>query len=73
MYESNEYQPLTKEEYFDLLQKALPLLPETCVVHRLTGDPPKSQLLAPAWTTDKKRVLNDLLTLLKTHNKILLL
>ena len=73
LYESNEYQPLTKEEYFDLLQKALPLLPEACVVHRLTGDPPKSQLLAPAWTTDKKRVLNDLLTLLKTHNKILLL
>ena len=73
LYESNEYQPLTKEEYFALLQKALPLLPEACVVHRLTGDPPKSQLLAPAWTTDKKRVLNDLLTLLKTHNKILLL
>ena len=73
LYESNEYQPLTKEEYFDLLQKSLPLLPLNCVVHRLTGDPPKSQLLAPAWTTDKKRVLNDLLTLLKTHNKILLL
>ena len=73
LYESNEYQPLTKELYFEFLQKALPLLPETCVVHRLTGDPPKSQLLAPAWTTDKKRVLNDLLTLLKTHNKILLL
>lgn len=73
MYEAGEYQPLSKEQYFDLLKKALPLLPEACVVHRLTGDPPKSQLLAPAWTTDKKRVLNDLLTLLKTHNKILLL
>jgi radical SAM protein (TIGR01212 family) len=73
MYESGEYQPLTKEAYFALLQKALPLLPQNCVVHRLTGDPPKSQLLAPTWTTDKKRVLNDLLTLLKSHNKILLL
>ncbi len=64
MYESGDYQPLTKEAYFALLQKALPLLPQNCVVHRLTGDPPKSQLLAPTWTTDKKRVLNDLLTLL---------
>ena len=73
MYEAGTYQPLTKEQYFALLQKALPLLPECCVVHRLTGDPPKSQLLSPVWTADKKRVLNDLLTLVKSHNKILLL
>lgn len=73
LYEAGAYQPLTKEQYFALLQKALPLLPECCVVHRLTGDPPKSQLLSPAWTADKKRVLNDLLTLVKSHNKILLL
>ena len=73
MYEAGDYQPLTKEAYFALLKKALPLLPPDCVIHRLTGDPPKSHLLAPTWTTDKKRVLNDLLTLLKSHNKILLL
>ncbi len=60
MYEAGDYQPLTKVQYFALLQKALLLLPQNCVVHRLTGDPPKSQLLAPAWTTDKKRVLNEL-------------
>ena len=70
LYESGSYQPLTKEAYFALLEKALPLLPSNCVVHRLTGDPPKSLLIAPSWTTDKKRVLNDLLTLLKSHNKI---
>ena len=60
MYEAGEYEPLTKEEYFALLKKTLPLIPENCVVHRLTGDPPKSLLIAPAWTTDKKRVMNDL-------------
>ena len=70
MYESGNYTPLTKEAYFSLLKKALPLLPSSCVVHRLTGDPPKAQLIAPTWTTDKKRVLNDLLTLLQSHNKI---
>ena len=64
MYEDGAYQPLTKEQYFALLQKALPLLPENCVVHRLTGDPPKSQLLAPQWTTDKKRILNEIKNLL---------
>ena len=64
LYEAGNYQPLTKEQYFDLLKKALPLLPANCVVHRLTGDPPKSLLIAPAWTTDKKRILNELKKLL---------
>ena len=64
MYEDGAYLPLTKDQYFALLQKALPLLPENCVVHRLTGDPPKSQLLAPQWTTDKKRILNEIKNLL---------
>ena len=64
LYEAGNYQPLTKEQYFDLLKKALPLLPTNCVVHRLTGDPPKSLLIAPVWTTDKKRILNELKKLL---------
>ena len=45
MYESGQYQPLTKEVYYALLKNALPLLPSNCVVHRLTGDPPKSLLI----------------------------
>lgn len=64
MYEACQYHPLSKEVYFDLLQKALPFLPASCVVHRLTGDPPKSLLIAPSWTTDKKRILNDLNTVI---------
>ena len=60
MYQNNKYQPLSQEEYFSLLKKALPLLPPNCIVHRLTGDPPKSQLLAPTWPTDKKRILNEM-------------
>ncbi len=60
MYESGKYEPLSKDQYFNLLKKALQLLPQNCVVHRLTGDPPKSQLLAPSWTTDKKRILNEI-------------
>ena len=70
MFETGQFQPLTKDQYFSLLEKALPLLPESCVVHRLTGDPPKRLLISPSWTTDKKRVLNDLLTLLNSHNRI---
>ena len=60
MYEGGEFKPLSKEDYFALLKKAIALLPENCVIHRLTGDPPKKTLLAPLWTTDKKRVMNEI-------------
>ena len=48
------------EEYFDLLCDCLERLPADMVIHRLTGDGPKRSLLAPLWTADKKRVLNEL-------------
>lgn len=60
LYESKKYQPLTQEEYLRILKKAIDLLPEKCVVHRLTGDPPKSLLIAPQWSTDKKRIMNEI-------------
>lgn len=51
---------LTKEKYFELLKKIVPLLPPQMVVHRLTGDGPKKILLAPDWTKNKRQVLNEL-------------
>ncbi len=65
MFENGEVAPLLKEEYFDLLKKAVELLPENCVIHRLTGDPPKKSLIAPLWTTDKKRVMNEIRQILR--------
>ena len=70
LYEAGQYQPLTKDQYFSLLQKALPLLPQNCVVHRLTGDPPKKLLIAPAWTSDKKRILNEIKNFYSIYNML---
>ena len=70
MYEEGTYQPLTKDAYFELLKKALLLLPENCVVHRLTGDPPKSLLLATNWATDKKRILNEIKNFYSKYNML---
>ena len=47
-------------EYTVLVVNCVKLLPEEMVIHRLTGDPPKRLLIAPAWCADKKRVLNML-------------
>ena len=59
-YERGLFKALDFQEYLELLKQALTIIPNNIVVHRLTGDPPKSQLIAPNWVTDKKRVLNEL-------------
>lgn len=50
----------TLESYCDLVVACLKLLPPETVIHRLTGDGPKNLLLAPKWSADKKKVLNEL-------------
>lgn len=51
---------LSREDYIWQLQKSLELLPPDITIHRLTGDPPRSLLIAPAYSTDKRGILNQL-------------
>lgn len=57
-YFSKKFEPIEMDEYFNLIEKALKIIPENMIIHRLTGDPPKNLLIEPTWTTDKKRTLN---------------
>lgn len=57
-YRAGRFRCLTLEEYAHLVGECAALLPPEMVVHRLTGDGPKRILTAPAWSGDKKRVLN---------------
>lgn len=50
----------TKETYISALIDCITLLRPDIVLHRVTGDAPRSLLLAPAWSSDKKGVLNTL-------------
>lgn len=59
-YETGKFETLSLEEYGDILKKCISVLPEHIVIHRLTGDGAKKDLIAPAWSADKKRVLNYL-------------
>jgi len=58
LWRAGKVEVLGQEEYFGIVGKALELLPEDTVVHRLTGDGPKRLLLAPMWTADKRQVVN---------------
>lgn len=51
---------LSLEEYGQLLKACISVLPEHIVIHRITGDGAKKDLVAPLWSADKKRVLNYL-------------
>ena len=48
------------EEYADLIVDLLELIPGDVVIHRMTGDAPRRLLVAPLWSTDKKRALNTI-------------
>ena len=59
-YCSGQYRPPEMEAYLDLLCRLLPLIPRETVIHRMTGDGDKKELVAPLWCADKKKVLNAL-------------
>ena len=59
-YKAGLFKCMTMEEYINLIEDALDILPEDIIIHRMTGDGPKRILVAPEWSADKKRVLNEL-------------
>jgi radical SAM protein (TIGR01212 family) len=59
-YEAGKFSCLSLESYGSLLKKCVDILPEHVVIHRITGDGAKRDLIAPLWSADKKRVLNYL-------------
>ena len=63
-YAAGKFACMTLEEYGAILKKCVDLLPESVVVHRITGDGAKRDLIAPLWSGDKKRVLNYLYKIL---------
>ncbi len=64
-YREGRFQCLELSEYANILMACLRELPEHVVVHRITGDGAKRDLVAPLWSGDKKRVLNYLNARLK--------
>lgn len=64
-YLAGRFRCLTMEEYGQWLKACIAVLPPETVVHRITGDGAKRDLVAPLWSGDKKRVLNYLKETLK--------
>ena len=60
LYDRKPFHVLSLEEYTQILVRCVQIIPENVIIHRSTGDGPKSILIAPKWSGDKKRVLNTI-------------
>ena len=67
-YEKDSFPIFDRDSYCRLIRKCIELLPEEMVIHRITGDGPKNLLLAPLWSTDKKKVLNQIQKEFREHD-----
>lgn len=59
-YNDGKIKTLTLDEYCDIICDCIKIIPKNIVIHRLTGDGAKKDLIAPLWSADKKNVLNTL-------------
>ena len=57
-YADGNFKVLELDEYLDIIKDCVKIIPDDIVIHRLTGDGAKRDLVAPLWSADKKRVLN---------------
>ncbi len=69
-YEKGAFRCLELPEYAEILKQCLDVLPASVIVHRITGDGAKRDLIAPRWSADKKRVLNYLNRYLSSKNML---
>lgn len=57
---NNNFETLSMANYIDILGECIEHLRPDIVIHRMTGDGNKSELISPLWSADKKNVLNNI-------------
>lgn len=60
IYENEPFKLFTEEEYVQLIVELIRRIPHDITIHRMTGDGPENLLIAPLWSLDKRRILNDI-------------
>lgn len=68
MLEKGNMKLLEKDEYVNIVCDQLEILPQEIVIHRLTGDGKKENLVGPLWSLKKWEVLNAIDDRLKERN-----
>ena len=58
----------TIKDYVDLVIYAIEIIPPETVMHRISGDAPRSTLIAPEWSYKKRTILNSIHNEMKKRN-----
>ncbi len=67
MYEEGNYRCLDRETYVKLVGEFIAHLPPRVVIQRITGDPHRHELVAPAWALEKRKNVNMIHAYMKKH------
>lgn len=67
-YYNTGFPVMSLDEYVNLVIQCVERLSPDIVIHRLTGDGPADLLIAPAWSTSKRNVLNRIHAEFKKRN-----
>lgn len=59
-YRSNPFPLLTLKEYVEVVVDQLEILNDSIIIHRLTGDAPRDELIEPKWSLKKFVVANEI-------------
>ncbi|MGL4633287.1 MAG: TIGR01212 family radical SAM protein [Cetobacterium sp.] len=70
LYNDKKFKVFTLDEYVDIVVTILKLLPDKMVVHRVTGDGKKDEVVEPKWSLNKRKVLNEIEKELKKRENI---
>jgi len=68
-YKNGEIKLLDLEEYAEIVAILLDYLPEDIIIHRLTGEAPDEELIAPSWCSpkEKQKVLKTIEKAINKH------
>lgn len=68
MYQAGAYIPQSFGDYIRRLTRVVTRLRPDIVIHRITGDAPRGELIAPAWNNRKKLIRNAFENALETND-----
>ena len=68
MLDKGMMQLMNRDEYVELVADQLEVIPEHIVIHRLTGDGIREELVGPWWSINKWEILNQIDDTLRNRN-----
>ena len=68
LYQNGHYVPITLDNYIEQACYILTHINPDIIIHKVSGDAPKSLLVAPEWNLHKKPIINGINNYLKYNN-----